>query len=183
MSDFEHPLSRAYIAKRNKDRSRRQEQRIAKYLSGNRVPMSGSGAIKGDCIVPFDEYRSIFVECKFTEKDILKVYVPWLDKIIEDSRSMRAMFGILVISFYRHSNDYVLISPLGMIQLRKYLGDEIFDAIPTFATAYTANTIPIGRTPDVKRYLQTPHGVWLHTDLKNLKEWLEQIALQSHADD
>lgn len=183
MSDFEHPLSRAYIAKRNKDRSRRQEQRIAKYLSGNRVPMSGSGAIKGDCVVPFDEYRSIFVECKFTEKDTMKIYIPWLDKIIEDGRTMRAMFGILVISFYRHTNDYVLISPQGVVQLRKYLGDETFDAIPTHATAYTGNTIPVNKTPEVCRYIQTPHGVWLHTNLAKFKEWLEQIASQSHADD
>lgn len=178
-NEFEHPLSRAYIAKRNKERSRRQEQRIAKYLSGNRVPMSGSGQIKGDCIVPFDEYRSIYVECKFTEKEQLQVQFAWLTKIQEDAKSMRAMFGILVMSFYRHSNDYVLISPEGMIQLRKYLGAEKFNTILTWETAYKGKAMTVGKNPEVRRYVNTPHGIWLHTNLQKLKEWLEQIALQS----
>jgi len=179
-NEFEHPLSRAYTAKLNKDRSRRQEQKIAGYFKGRRVPMSGSGTMKGDIRIPFDEYRDIYGECKFTVKDLLNIQTKWLAKIQEETRTERCMFGVLVISFYRHSNDYVLISPEGTGILRKHLGDGIFDAIPTFGTAYTSKTIPVGRTPDVKRYVQTPHGVWLHTNLTIFKEWLESIASQSH---
>jgi hypothetical protein len=102
-------------AKKNKDRSRRQEQRVAKLFGGNRVPMSGAGSIKGDVMIPYDEYRNIYVECKLTEKDTMRIPVSWLQKIEEEAKAMRCIFGILVISFL-HGKDYVLIRDLDLRQ-------------------------------------------------------------------
>jgi hypothetical protein len=179
-NEFEHPLSRARTARINKDRSRRQEQKIASYLKGRRVPMSGSGTMKGDIRVPFDDYRDIYGECKFTEKDTLSVQVAWLEKIRTEAHTERCLFGILVISFYRHSNNYILISPEGTRILRTHLGDQIFDAIPMLATAYEGKAFSIGRSTEVRRYIQTKAGIWLHTGLPVFREWLESIASQSH---
>lgn len=151
-------------AKLNKQRATRMEKDIAKYLKGNRVPMSGSGSIKGDCIVPFDEYRSIYVECKFTEKDTKKVPITWLEKIRKDTISMRCVFGILVIQWLRNPTRIVLLSEEAL----KYVPISIahFESFE-----YTAKSLAVQSTW-YDRTILTSDGWWIALTLEQFRECL-----------
>ena len=53
----------------NKQRSKAMERRVAKYLNGDRTPLSGAGASKGDVMVPFANRPGRYlIECKLTEQ-------------------------------------------------------------------------------------------------------------------
>lgn len=100
-------------ARINKNRGKAMEHRIAKLLKGNRVMMSGAGSIKGDCIIPFDEHRTYYVECKLTaRKDgrtLFTIPHEWFYKIDRESYAMRSVFGILVIHWHNLKEDWVFI--------------------------------------------------------------------------
>ena len=134
--------------------------------------MSGSGSIKGDCVIPFDDMRSIYVECKFTEKDRLSVKQEWLVKIQAEAVQMRCMFGILVVSFLRHANDYVLISPLGCGILDRYMAIE-YPMIR--ATAYAGKSFPLIRDDMKPCRINTLHGTWYLTTLDVFRSYLSVV--------
>lgn len=112
--DGEYKKQKArHITKTNKDRSRRMEQRIAKLLGGNRVPMSGAGSIKGDCIVS-TPIGMVSVECKYSagtrnNEPHMIVNKHWFIKLEEDVKALRAAFGILVFHYHNVSHDYVFV--------------------------------------------------------------------------
>lgn len=161
------PANRKKIAALNKARSKTQERRIAAYFKGSRVPMSGSGSIKGDCVIPLDEYRSIYVECKLTEKDKIMLQTEWLEKINKDTKSMRCVYGILVISFMRHKEDYVCL-PMDMAQKLGILTLPTKDGI--IEKSFTVHRIlPVFS-------IHTNHGIWSFCEKADLKK-----ALESHA--
>lgn len=109
-------IERADIAKRNKRRARTMENKVAALLHGKRVTMSGAGSIKGDVIAPLDEYRSIYVECKLTEKkkeNDLNFIIPhlWFYKAEKEAIAMRHVFSILVIHWW-NIPEYWIFVPL-----------------------------------------------------------------------
>ena len=161
------PANRKKIAALNKARSKTQERRIAAYFKGSRVPMSGSGSIKGDCVIPLDEYRSIYVECKLTEKDKIQLQTEWLEKINKDTKSMRCVYGILVISFMRHKEDYVCL-PMDMAQKLGILTLPTKDGI--IEKSFTVHRLLPAYS------IHTNHGIWSFCEKADLKK-----ALESHA--
>lgn len=115
----QYTKTRKEINKTNKDRARAMETRIARYLRGSRVPMSGAAKQwKGDCIIPLMNNPGIYlVECKLTQARIygekvgtIPVKLDWLTKLDYEVKAMNAKFGILVIHFVNFSGDYVFIS-------------------------------------------------------------------------
>lgn len=98
-------------AKKNKQRSRTQEQQIARYFAGNRVPMSGAGNIKGDVLIPYDTYRTIYVECKLTEKDAYYIPKSLFNEIETNAQNGRCICGFLVIK-YLHKGSLVILRAL-----------------------------------------------------------------------
>lgn len=105
---------RARIAKTNKQRAKVMERRVANTLNGKRIPMSGAGYLKGDCIVylPYD-VGFFIIECKLRESYRSKIFINipmhWLEKLDKDTRSMNAKFGILVIHYHGYTGDYAFI--------------------------------------------------------------------------
>ncbi len=91
------------------------ERRVAKFLNGDRTPLSGAGAAKGDVMVPFENRPGRFlIECKLTEQyhadqPCLKVSKAWLKKIQTEAEQMRALFGALVVHYHNHTPDFVLV--------------------------------------------------------------------------
>jgi hypothetical protein len=169
------PELRKKINKRNKKRARQMEQRVARFLKGNRVPMSGSGTLKGDCFVPFDEYRTIYVECKLTEKDSLKIVQTWLTKILQVSVAMRCLFGILVIHFVGYAGDWVLIHESDTIKFN----NPIADGIDVWETVYEKKAINMTRTFTSKTpiWIQTLSGKWLILTLSDFKDRITEPSI------
>jgi hypothetical protein len=92
------------------------ELRIAKLLGGHRVPMSGAGSIKGDCVVNTDKCGQIYIECKYSAgKDQrgnprIRLDFRWLDKMAQDARYMRSKFAVLIFRFHdTRLSDYVIM--------------------------------------------------------------------------
>lgn len=135
-SEKQYTKTRKEINKTNKDRARAMERRIAKYLRGSRVPMSGAAAQwKGDCIVPLINNPGIYlVECKLTASRIkssagkntekltdpsktvkseevgnMAIQLKWFTKLRSEVQAMNAKFGILVIHYHNFTGDYVFI--------------------------------------------------------------------------
>lgn len=167
---------RAKIARTNKRNSRKQEKRLAEYFGGNVVPLSGSGNIKGDIIIPFDDMRNIYGECKLTKKDTLSVEHAWLDKIRAEYRLMRCMFGVLLITFIKKPElDFVVISPEGLTILAKH------GILPMYHFKGLANTktFPVERNGINSHYIISNNEPWLLVPIQIFKDWLENIAQQS----
>lgn len=109
----------AAIRSRNlqsKRRAREMELRIAKYLLGHRIPMSGAGALKGDCEVVTDKVGKIFIECKYTagrdksNHPQIRLNFSWFDKMERDAISMRAKFAALIFRYHGlRLSDYVIM--------------------------------------------------------------------------
>jgi hypothetical protein len=106
---------RAKTNRLNKDRARRMENYVAKYLKGKRVPLSGAGrSWKGDVMVPLyvqvDDKRyedgMMIVECKMTAK--LRYNRPaiifkgdeWFDQLENEVYVTRAKLGTIVLHFH-----------------------------------------------------------------------------------
>jgi hypothetical protein len=171
-------VDRAKIARTNKRKSREQERRLAKYFGGNVVPLSGSGNIKGDIIIPFDDTRNIYGECKMTIKDTLSVEHAWLAKIRGEYKGMRCMFGVLIVSFEKPIQDFVLISPEGLTILEKH------GIIPVYSFKALADnkTFPIERNAINAYFIVSDNAPWLLVPLKIFKDWLDSIAAQSQTE-
>jgi hypothetical protein len=97
-------------AKLNKKRSQIMEREVAKLLKGNRVPMSGAGQIKGDCVVPFDSFRSIYIECKYTQNDYITLAFHLFTKMQRESIAMRSVFPMLIFRFWGLKEYWCLFS-------------------------------------------------------------------------
>ncbi len=116
LSDFGEERRAAVRARNNlnKRRSKTMETRVMRYLSGNRVPMSGSGSIKGDGQI-ISRFGYILVECKCTAvvdsklNPKIALAYRWLDELKKDSNSMRASMGILIFHFHDTRQDYAVI--------------------------------------------------------------------------
>ena len=116
MSDYGE-LRKAAVKARNalnKQRSRQMEQRVAKFLRGDRVPMSGAGSIKGDVDIHTPHGR-LLIECKCTAQTDVN-YTPtmyirfeWLKELDKDVNSMRSKFGALIIHYHKQRPDFVFI--------------------------------------------------------------------------
>lgn len=91
------------------------ELRIAKYLSGHRVPMSGAGSIKGDCMVITDKCGQVFIECKYSAgmssgEPRIRIDFKWFPKMQRDAESMRSRFAALIFRYHdTRLSDYVII--------------------------------------------------------------------------
>lgn len=155
----------------NKARAKTMEKNVARILKGNRVPMSGSGAIKGDCIVPLDKYRSIYVECKLTAQEQLSLQTAWLSKAIAEARAMRCVFPILVYKFHRSHFYYVLVPEMasGFITMPDaIMHDHDFTGVKAIKIS------PVWAAQEKK--IQTDSGIW-----QNMPIELFSGALESHA--
>jgi len=108
------------VAKRNalnKQRAKAMERRVARYLKGSRIPMSGAMAqYKGDVTIPFvNNPGGYLIECKLSAqapKGIpqIRLFYSWFPKIHSEAKSMPMMkFGIVIIHYHQKSDDYVFI--------------------------------------------------------------------------
>jgi hypothetical protein len=101
------------------------EARIAKYLGGNRIPMSGSGSIKGDVRILTQRWGEIMVECKYSagvgnRGPRIRIDFRWFDKLDQDVKYMKSAFGILIFHYHdARFNDFVI--------LRRHLFDRLFE--------------------------------------------------------
>ena len=114
------------------------ELRIAKYLKGHRVPMSGAGSIKGDCLVITDKCGQIYIECKYTAathvdtgEPIIRLDFKWLDKMQRDAEIMRSRFPALVFRYHdKRLSDYVIV---GVDVFQRYADDPQCDRLDNLA--------------------------------------------------
>lgn len=98
---------RRKINKTNRERSKRMERAVARYLKGRRTAMSGGGYDKSDCYIPLpNEAGHYLVECKYSEagysKGCSQIYIPfsWLDKMQREAIAMRARFAVLCVHYH-----------------------------------------------------------------------------------
>jgi Holliday junction resolvase len=97
------------IQKQNKDRSKRQEREIAKYLGGKRQIMSGAlKGYKGDVIIPYDEYRSIYIECKVTTVNNYYAAKDVLTDMHTNAKEMHCICGILIVKFNNRGSSVLI---------------------------------------------------------------------------
>lgn len=132
-SDFAK-IRKEVIAKRNntnKARSRNQEKKVAQYLGGTRVPMSGAGAIKGDGIWGSDK-GVVLYECKYSAAHharfgkSLRLSYPWLEKLEHDAIAMRSLgvkYHFLVVHFFNQVGGI----PWGTCFLPDHFADELMN--------------------------------------------------------
>jgi hypothetical protein len=98
----------------NKARSRAMETRVMRRLAGVRSPMSGAGVFKGDGVA-YSAVGAYLVECKLSsqtynnEGSSIRVDYRYFTKLDDEVKSMRARFGIVVIHFLNHAQDYVIM--------------------------------------------------------------------------
>lgn len=99
----------------NKRRARQMELRVAKVLRGNRVPMSGAGSIKGDCMIISERLGMILVECKTSASrnaaglSQIRIDFRWLTKLDQDVRATHAKLGVLIFHYHDARSDYVIV--------------------------------------------------------------------------
>lgn len=176
--------------KLNKQRSKSMERYIANYFSqnivdmegiqkqlkGSRVPMSGSGSLKGDCIVPYDEFRSILIECKLTSKPILRIQQAWLEKLLKEQEDMRCFMSMLVVHFMNTSLYYCLI-PKKSISRFEYDKRKSVTVNRTYSDTFEGKSIPFEHKWVKKEkppfWIQTQHGKWYILDHEDCKTLLE----------
>lgn len=114
-ADERRAMTKAMLAQ-SRRRSREMELRVAKFLLGHRVPMSGAGTIKGDCTVVTDKVGQVFIECKYSAGHtksgipVIALDLRWLVKMHTDSVSMRAKFPALIFRYHGgRLSDYVIV--------------------------------------------------------------------------
>jgi len=109
--------ARKDIAKQNRSRAKDMERRIAQVLRGRRIPMSGAAAaFKGDVEIPLINHPGKYIiECKLSsqrnvhDQQRISAYFEWFRKLRYETEAMNAAFGVLIIHYFRGSNDYVFI--------------------------------------------------------------------------
>lgn len=105
---------------RNKDRAKDMERAYAKYLSGERTPLSGAlKAYKGDVIVEFQHNPGkLLIECKMsaqirettkTSVKQIRIYFSWFPKMHEEAKSTRARFAVLATHYLNTEYAFDLV--------------------------------------------------------------------------
>lgn len=101
----------------SKRRAAEMERFVAKFLGGNRIPMSGAGTMKGDCDVVTDKIGKVFIECKYSAQidakrgPMVRITYQWLDKMHKDALTMHAKFAALIFRYHdQRLSSYVIIS-------------------------------------------------------------------------
>lgn len=120
--------TRTQVNATNRNRARSMEQRIAKYLRGDRTPASGAMAkYKGDITVDFvNNPGKYIIECKMSagkdgnDNKQIGIQFSWFPKIKQEAAAMRAKFGILVIHYHNAKGDYVFVDDLTLTWLMAY---------------------------------------------------------------
>lgn len=109
---------RRQITKLNKTRSKEMERRIARTLRGRRIPMSGAAAqFKGDVEIPFiNNAGKYIIECKLSAQrnnadatPEIRLQFSWFVKLHLEAIAMGAKFGVLIVHYKGHNNDYVFM--------------------------------------------------------------------------
>lgn len=124
-SDDQLREKRSKQAKTNKTRSKSMENRIAKYLHGKRVPMSGAAAgWKGDVTIPYAN-GTYLIECKMSaattprNEPTMRIEFRWFAKIAEEAIAMKAKFSVVIIHYHNYPEDIVFINVLDFAKLVK----------------------------------------------------------------
>ena len=160
----------------NRQRSKAMERSVARYFGGVRVPMSGSGGLKGDCIVPYDTYRNIYVECKHASSKKIRVQQAWLEKISRETKDMRCFLGMLVVH-YLYTRCYLCLVPeecitrMAIDKQKRFVfsvQDQVHD-LKSFVIDYT-----VLKRQKLPEWIQTQHGNWLMLEHVQMKRFLEQ---------
>lgn len=107
---------RKEINRLNRQRAKAMEKRVARYLDGTQTPQSGAGSAKGDILIDFvNRPGKYMIECKLSadrkkDKPTIRIFKYWIDKMIKDAKSMRALFPILVYHYHDVAGDFVIIA-------------------------------------------------------------------------
>lgn len=188
-------LQRRETARLNRQRGAAMERRIARELRGNRVPMSGAGAIKGDCTVPLDEHRSIYVECKLTSRKKENQYafvIPhlWFSKIEFEAKAMRTVFGILVIHWHGLHEDWIFapVDKLHYLAESKDINLDHWIHAPIYESGDLKERLTF--TYYRNKFLNGPiiftvpdAGKWVVINLKDFKKVLHSEEKNARSDD
>lgn len=178
-------------------------------LSGRRVPNSGAAIqYKGDVEIPFKEHPGKYIiECKTSsafnagnDTPQIRILFSWLEKLQKESNAMNALFGVLVIHYFRQNflKDFVLIRQNDVHRIADMFMPTWYSALKELAD--TAPIIDI-RTQRVSnkprggyninqretehamiaieglhgmRY-QTPHGLYLVLYLQDFRDIMKGI--------
>jgi hypothetical protein len=111
----ERKKAKVSIQKRNKQRAKDMERRIAKLLAGQRTPMSGAGFMKGDIRVPF-KHKHFMIECKLSSQinvgnhdPYITLVFEWFTKMEKEANAMGSLFPVLIVHLMRYEEDYCFI--------------------------------------------------------------------------
>lgn len=181
------------------------ERRVAKFLQGSRTPMSGAAAkYKGDVSVEFiNNPGRYIIECKLSDdsnvdgEPRIAVKLQWFSKIQQEATAMRCKFGILVIHYHGHKEDYVFIRSdhLDWVFTRSSRADVINAIISANIEADNIATFPDGKKRtlyglerkrieqrifrDIMGFkvgaVQTPDGKYYVIELQQFRDLLEGI--------
>lgn len=148
--------TRTQITKLNKSRSKAMERRIARILRGRRIPMSGAAPqFKGDVEIRFvNNPGGYLIECKLSaQKDYkdatpeIRLQFDWFTKLqIEVKATDGAKFGVLIVHYKGHGNDYVFMrrEDVQLLMERYHVGYNLmpFITMPGLDLRTKANGIP-----------------------------------------
>lgn len=115
-SETQLKATRKRINALNKQRSKQMEHKIAAYLRGRRVLMSGAAKqYKGDVEIPFVNYPGGYlIECKLSavrqdNTPKIRMLFEWFEKIHGEAKAMNMKFGVVIIHFHGMKTDYVFV--------------------------------------------------------------------------
>lgn len=187
VSDYAEERKRTIkaINAQNKQRGRQMEQRVMKFLKGNRVPMSGSGSIKGDGQI-FSRFGYILVECKCSAgtnsagEQKLRVLFKWLEKMQLEAKIMGAKFSVLIIHHHDAKQDYVIIPVDAFFthfgeQLEGAAPFKVIDSRGAYGWTTFRHILELDFA-DQMRYtvLETTQGSYAMVTLKRFRDLLHQ---------
>lgn len=185
-------------AKRNKDRAKAMEQRIARILRGKRIPLSGAMRMyKGDVEIPLRlPDKKYIIECKLSagrtgsNDSSIRIQFTWLEKIRKEAVAMNALFGVLIIHFFQRNNaDFVFIHESTLRVLHKYMQSEevytriqtLWDTAPLHDWRFKGAMIPTRGKNVLLSQLQNPlkvhtsDGIYMIISLATFVEINEQL--------
>ena len=102
--------------KTRKDKSKKQENRIAKQTGGRTIAGSGSGRTKGDVNTKFFK-----IEAKRTDKESISLRKDWLRKISSEALSEGKRPALL---FEVDGEEWAIILKMDFINYGGYLSEE-----------------------------------------------------------
>lgn len=204
MSEQQLARTRKEINATNRRRAKAMERRVAKFLNGLRIPMSGAAAkFKGDVTVDFvNNPGKYIVECKLSDAISINkhpqivIRLDWFTKIQQEAAAMRAKFGILVIHYHGDKSDYVFLRSDHLDWMytksdRAYVIDAIIAArlipfdIMRFSSGKLRSLYGL-EDRDIHRILQdfhgfnvgavsTPDGTYYVMELRQFRDLMEGI--------